>query len=188
MRRSAGFPSWSSSRRWLCHMEAVDWRRFSSHIHSAKSKMWKRVRLTRSPKSTKQHWFLLILQTRLTRSFSPSLPCNWPRWCGRGSRPSPCTSSCSSSLDLRQPGQEGQGQPTEQTLSRDTRHARPQTYHQLTSCWWLTGSIPLWMDSRSDILSLNPEAKLSGLIATKHWPWEHSTGDDDTLNWRTTDG
>lgn len=32
----------------------------------------------------------------------------------------------------------------------------------------LTGSIPLWMDSRSDILSLNPGAKFSGLIATKH--------------------
>lgn len=38
MRRSAGFPPWSSSRRGVCHMGAVDWRRFSSHIHSAKSK------------------------------------------------------------------------------------------------------------------------------------------------------
>lgn len=84
------------------------------------------------------NWFLLIFQTWLARSFSPSLPCNWPRWCGRGSRPSPRTSSCSSSLDLQQPGQEGQGQPTEQRLSRDTQHARAQTYHQLTSCWCRT--------------------------------------------------
>lgn len=82
--------------------------------------------------------FLLFFQTWLTHSFSPSLPCNWPHWRGRGSRPSHRTSSCSPSLDLRQPGQEGQGQPTEQTLSRDTRHARPETYHQLISCWFRT--------------------------------------------------
>lgn len=65
--------------------------------------------------------FLLFFQTWLTRSVSPSLPCNWPRWCGRGSRPSPRTSSCSSSLDLRQSWQEGQGQPAEQTLCRDAQ-------------------------------------------------------------------
>lgn len=43
MRRSTGFPSWSSSWRWVCHMEAVDWHQFSSHIHSAKSKIKKLV-------------------------------------------------------------------------------------------------------------------------------------------------
>lgn len=61
MRRSSGFPSWSSSRRRVCHMEAVDWRRFSSHIYSAKRKMWKRVRLAQSPKSTKQHCYVLFV-------------------------------------------------------------------------------------------------------------------------------
>lgn len=35
------------------------------------------------------------------------------------------------------------------------------------------------MDIRSDILSLNPKAKFSGLMATKHWPWEHKQANDD---------
>lgn len=35
------------------------------------------------------------------------------------------------------------------------------------------------MDIRSDILSLNPGAKFSGLMATKHWPWKHKQADDD---------
>lgn len=49
--------------------------------------------------------------------------------------------------------------PSEATAQyTDKEHQRDQ----------LTGSSPLWMDSRSAILSSNPGAKFSGLIATKH--------------------
>lgn len=98
-----------------------------------------------------------------------SLPCSWPRWCGRGSHPAPHTSSCCSSLGLRQPAQGFRGQPA---VPRCVTNQHKQANNQISYSTILTGSIFLWMRSRSDILSLKPAAKLFGLMATKHWPWE----------------
>lgn len=92
-------------------------------------------------------------------------PCSWPRWCDRGSLPARHTSSCWSSLDLPQPEQGRQGQPDKQ---QQVKFSFPCFTHQPRRR--LTGSSPLWMDIRSDILSVNPGAKFSGLMATKHWP------------------
>lgn len=96
------------------------------------------------------------------------LPCSWPRWCGRGSHPAAHTSLCCSSLGLQQPSPGVQGQPAGPRCVNN-QHNRCQ--HDMMQ-HPLTGSMPLWMASSLDILPLKPGAKLFGLMATKHWPWE----------------
>ncbi len=134
-----------------------------------------------------------MFQALTTILFLQLLPCGWRHLCGRGSRPSRHTSSCSSSRDLQQPEQDCRGQPTKQRNWLTLQLLAIYMFFPLISLYiniaavGSTHRVHPSLDGQQVWHPVaEPRSKVLWVDCHKTLTLKTKTGDDKTVNWPST--